>query len=115
MFKFQDDARPCYHCPYRRSDFDIVDLQKIYGGKIFFLTKTVFQSARPTACDSRAERASRLTLRFHPRLIANAPSSGPSACTGFFVCVSFKILCMNHVYQYLICPSINFMMIANIL
>ena len=35
MFKFQDDARPCYHCPYRRSDFDIVDLQKIYGGKIF--------------------------------------------------------------------------------
>ena len=81
----------------------------------FFLTKTVFQSARPTACDSRAERASRLTLRFHPRLIANAPSSGPSACTGFFVCVSFKILCMNHVYQYLICPSINFMMIANIL
>ena len=57
-FKFQDDARPCYHCPYRRSDFDIVDLQKIYGGKIFFSQKRFFRArGRRRAILARSARA----------------------------------------------------------
>ena len=108
MFKFQDDTRSCHHCPCFRSNFDIVDLQNIYRGKILFPQNRFFRSAKPTVCDSCSMRASRLpgavspglTLRFHPYLTANELLTYVKY--RLFFKVNFNMLCVNHVYQYLI-------------